>query len=143
MSLVTPPSTVRPVVQITTHGHTVRRYGAIGDPGALDFAIIKGANFDLRLTWIDATVETPVPLASGAATLTVRDEPGGVIRCQLTSPTAIELSDDTPNIRVRLTAAQTAALSGWLAAPYDLLVTDATGTVAHVLTGLCVLRSTV
>jgi len=101
----------------------------------LNLKIDQGATFDQLVTWKTGTPPAAVNLTGCTARMQVRGKLADtVVLLNLATPTGIVLGGAAGTVTIKLTAAQTAAIT-WLAAVYDLEIVFADGTVRRLLAG--------
>ena len=126
-------SELRYRVEVTVGGVSVISGVGSIEPGLFNFEIEQGASLSLPMNWYDGDPAEIKDLTGYTATLTST-------HLALTQASGLTLGTTPPNVTVTRTAAQTAALSGWLREPYDLLLTAADGTARRLLSGFVTLR---
>ena len=106
------------------------------EPANLTLTIHQGATFTREMTYRDAA-EAIVLLASYTARMHIRaskDSTTTILELT-TSNGRIALADTSPNLTLTISKTDTAALSGWTHAVYDLEVESGGGVVDRLLEG--------
>ena len=106
-----------------------------GDYNFEDCPIVKGATFNLPMTWKDGN-GNPFNLNGWTAQMPIADLTGASIRTLSTASGEIVLANSSasPNITLAITAAVTATFSVQTAT-YQLLLTDGSGNITRLLQG--------
>jgi hypothetical protein len=104
--------------------------------GTYDFTIEQGATFQRTFTWKDNN-GNPINLTGYSAKMELKDSHGNLL-LTLLSGTDVTLGGSAGTIAVEIAAATTAALT-FDTANYDLRLTDASGTVTRLLSGIVTL----
>lgn len=102
----------------------------------LNLKVDQGATFSQVVTWKAGTPAAPVNLAGCTARMQARGKLAdtAVLFDLTVANGGIALGDSAGTVTIKLTSAQTAAIT-WTSAVYDLEITFADSTVRRLLTG--------
>jgi hypothetical protein len=108
--------------------------------GFWSFTVVTGTDFNVVLTWQDAT-GSPINLTGYSAKMEIRDWPGGVLHSTLSTGNGqIVLGGSAGTIQLLIPAAQTSAFTWSMPAWYDLMMTTAAPATSCLLYGRVTLQ---
>lgn len=100
-----------------------------------DITADQGASFSLIFTWLQSDAETPVNLSGYSAAMQVRSQAGTLLATFSTTAGSIALGGTAGTITL---SAAPGTTTGWTfgAGLYDLQMTDGSGDVTTLLSGI-------